>query len=124
MARDRDPNDTPAWMLLVIQPGVMATMAALYNHGPAAFDALRAYVEIDGRGRRTAAAIRRLAAWQMCRRSGASGSWDEPVHPSNPEIIYELTDYGHRFAQVMDDLQKVVAGRIPPGLRRTRRRRR
>lgn len=121
MARRRDPDDTPPWLWMLRQPGVIEVLACLYNHGPATYTALCSYVEPGGRGRVTVRAVRSLAAWRMCRRLGTCGTWDEPVPPECPETVYELTQKGRHFALALATGSKLVE-QLPATYRRATRR--
>lgn len=116
-ARIHDPNDTPPWLGLIRQLGVVETVAALYNHGPATFTQLRTYVELTGDGKITATAVQRLAAWRICRRD-TTGTWDQTLAVAGPGDVYQLTEFGHRFAEVMAGWGEVVA-EMPADLRRS-----
>lgn len=120
VARQRDPDDTPRWLSMIRQPGVIEVLASLANHGPHTYAALCAYVEVRGETRRTAQAVRRLAAWRMCRKSVA-GSWDNIVQDAKIGAVFELTDRGHDFAQALALGGKLVE-QLPPTFLRTLRR--
>lgn len=120
MARQRDPDDTPRWLSMIRQPGVIEVLARLANHGPATYSVLCACVEAAGGTRRTARAVRKLVAWRMCQKSVA-GSWDNLGQEPKNDAVYELTDRGHDFVQALALGCKVVE-QLPPTFLRTVRR--
>jgi len=87
---------------LIRSPGVVQVLSAL-SEGPLGFVPLCAYLPA-GRGGDAESALRRLATFSMVRWHTADGSWDDP----DPAAVYELTELGHVFAGLWDDLRAVL----------------